>query len=76
MTSSALALGNVLAASDGFEAPGLGEFYPKPLFTFSLFGVDFEITRITVILWIATLAMIGFLVATVRKPEPHSWLTP
>jgi F-type H+-transporting ATPase subunit a len=72
VTSSALALGNVLAAEGsgaGFQAPGLGEFYPEPLTTFSLLGVEFEITRITVILWIATLAMLAFLVATVRKPE-------
>jgi F-type H+-transporting ATPase subunit a len=69
VTSSALALGNVLAASDGFEAPGLGEFYPKPLFTFSLFGVDFEITRIILGLVLATVLLVGFLIATVRKPQ-------
>ena len=69
MTSSALALGHVLAAGPGFEAPGLEAFYPEPLWHFSVLGVDFEITRITLILWIATLAIIGFLVATVRKPE-------
>ncbi len=73
MTSSALALGNVLAAEggggDGFQAPGLGEFYPPPLATFSLFGIPFEITRITVLLWLATAAMLIFLVAAVRKPS-------
>ncbi len=74
MTSSALALGNVLAAAeggggDGFQAPGLGEFYPEPLVTFSLLGVGFEITRITVWLWIATLVMLAFMVAAVRKPQ-------
>jgi F-type H+-transporting ATPase subunit a len=69
VTSSALALGNVLAASDGFEAPGLGEFYPEPLATFSFLGVDFEITRITIGLWIATVLLIAFLVAAVRKPQ-------
>jgi F-type H+-transporting ATPase subunit a len=74
VTSSALALGNVLAAAeggggDGFQAPGLSEFYPEPLATFSLLGIDFEITRITVWLWIATFAMLIFLAATVRKPE-------
>jgi F-type H+-transporting ATPase subunit a len=63
------AVGSVLAAGPGFEAPGLEAFYPKPLFSFALLGVDFEITRITLILWIATLAMIGFLVWTVRKPS-------
>jgi F-type H+-transporting ATPase subunit a len=73
VTSSALALVNVLAAEggggDGFQAPGLGEFYPEPLTTFSLLGVQFEITRITVWLWIATLLMLAFLVAAVRKPQ-------
>jgi F-type H+-transporting ATPase subunit a len=73
VTSSALALGNVLAAEsgggDGFQAPGLSEFYPEPLTTFSLLGVDFEITRITIWLWIATIAMLAFMVAAVRKPS-------
>ena len=74
MTSSGLQLGGVLAAAeggtgDGFQAPGLGEFYPEPLVTFSLLGIPFEITRITVWLWIATIAMLAFLIATVRKPE-------
>ena len=69
MTSSALALGSVLAANDGFEAPGLGEFYPEPLATFTVLGVDFEITRITIGLWIATVLLIAFLVAAVRKPQ-------
>jgi len=65
-------LGGVLAAGgsgDGFQAPGLGEFYPEPLATFSILGIPFEITRITVWLWIATLAMLAFLVASVRKPQ-------
>jgi F-type H+-transporting ATPase subunit a len=73
VTPSALALGGVLAAAegsgDGFQAPGLGEFYPEVIASFSVLGIDFEITRITIILWIATLAMIAFLVATVRNPQ-------
>jgi F-type H+-transporting ATPase subunit a len=72
VTSSALALGGVLAAEghgDGFQAPGLGEFYPEVVASFSVLGIDFEITRITIILWIATLALVAFLVATVRNPE-------
>ena len=73
MTSSAHALDSVLAAESdpggGFVAPGIEEFYPQPIAQFSLLGVDFEITRITVILWVATIAMIAFLVATVRKPQ-------
>jgi F-type H+-transporting ATPase subunit a len=74
VTPSALAHGGVLAAAegdggDGFQAPGLGEFYPEVIGSFSLLGVDFEITRITLILWVATLALIAFLVATVRNPQ-------
>jgi F-type H+-transporting ATPase subunit a len=72
VTSSALALGGVLAAEgsgDGFQAPGLGEFYPEVVASFSVLGIDFEITRITIILWVATLAMVAFLVAAVRNPQ-------
>jgi F-type H+-transporting ATPase subunit a len=72
VTSSALALGNVLAAEsggDGFQAPGLGEFYPEPVATFSVLGIPFEITRITIILWIATIAILALLIAAVRKPS-------
>ncbi|MGY5882885.1 F0F1 ATP synthase subunit A [Modestobacter lacusdianchii] len=73
MTSSAHALGDVLAVESdpggGFTPPGIGEFYPEALTSFSLLGVDFEITRITLIAWVATAAMIALLVAAVRKPE-------
>ncbi|WP_299952123.1 F0F1 ATP synthase subunit A [uncultured Modestobacter sp.] len=73
MTSSAHALGDVLAVESdpggGFTPPGLGEFFPEALTSFSLLGVEFEITRITLIAWVATAAMIALLVAAVRKPE-------
>jgi F-type H+-transporting ATPase subunit a len=73
VTSSAYALVDVLAAEggedSGFQSPTIEEFYPEPLATFSLLGVDFEITRITIIMWIATLAIIALLVAAVRKPS-------
>ncbi|MGY1689870.1 F0F1 ATP synthase subunit A [Geodermatophilus sp. SYSU D00697] len=73
MTSSALALVDVLAAEGGeeggFQAPTIAEFYPEPLASFSLLGIDFEITRITILLWIATAAILALLVATVRKPS-------
>jgi len=73
VTSSASALGSVLAAEgsggDGFEAPTIAEFYPEPIAEFSLLGVDFAITRITIISWIATAAILAFLVLAVRKPS-------
>jgi F-type H+-transporting ATPase subunit a len=70
VTSSASALGSVLAAGgEGFEAPTVEEFYPAPLAEFSLLGIDFEITRITLIMWLATGLMIALMVAAVRKPS-------
>jgi ATP synthase subunit 6 len=74
VTSSALALADVLAAAEGgedtgFQAPSIEEFYPEPIASFSLLGIDFEITRITIILWIATLAITALLVAAVRRPS-------
>jgi F-type H+-transporting ATPase subunit a len=73
VTPSALAHGGVLAAEgnggDGFQAPGLSEFYPEVIASFSVLGIEFEITRITLILWVATLALVAFLVATVRNPQ-------
>ncbi|MGY1693315.1 MULTISPECIES: F0F1 ATP synthase subunit A [unclassified Geodermatophilus] len=73
MTSSALALADVLAveesSGDGFQAPGLSEFYPEPIAEFSVLGIDFAITRITLILWIATLAMLAFMLAASRRPQ-------
>lgn len=71
MTSSASALGSVLAAEgsggDGFQAPTIAEFYPEPIAEFSLLGVDFAITRITIISWIATAAILAFLVLASRR---------
>ncbi|MBJ7450934.1 MAG: F0F1 ATP synthase subunit A [Blastococcus sp.] len=73
MTSSASALVSVLAAEgsggDGFEAPTIAEFYPEPIAEFSLLGIDFAITRITIISWIATAAIIAFLVLASRRPS-------
>jgi len=73
VTSSASALGSVLAAEgsggDGFQAPTIAEFYPEPIAEFSLLGIDFAITRITIISWIATAAILAFLVLAVRKPS-------
>jgi F-type H+-transporting ATPase subunit a len=72
VTSSATALVDLLAASggedSGFQSPTIAEFYPEPLVSFSLLGIDFEITRITLIMWLATAVIIALLVAAVRKP--------
>jgi F-type H+-transporting ATPase subunit a len=53
----------------GFCAPSVLEFFPKPLATFDLLGVHFAITRITIILWLATAAMVFFFVAATRNPK-------
>jgi F-type H+-transporting ATPase subunit a len=73
VTSSATALADLLAAEggedSGFQSPTIAEFYPDALFSFSVLGVDFAITRITIIMWIATAAITALLVAAVRKPS-------
>ncbi|MCZ2829579.1 F0F1 ATP synthase subunit A [Modestobacter sp. VKM Ac-2986] len=53
----------------GFSPPTIAEFYPEPLAEFSLFGIAFAITRITIISWIATAAILALLVLAVRKPS-------
>ena len=72
MTSSATALVDLHAAAgggedSGFQSPTIAEFYPEPLVTFSLLGIDFEITRITLILVLATTAMLLLMAAAARK---------
>jgi F-type H+-transporting ATPase subunit a len=53
----------------GFCSPTVLEFFPKPLAHFTLLGVEFEITRITILSWIATAAVLAFFVAAVRRPQ-------
>jgi F-type H+-transporting ATPase subunit a len=74
VTSSATALVDLLAAAEGgedsgFQSPTIEEFYPEPLFSFTVAGIDFEFTRITLILIFATTAILLLLVAAVRKPS-------
>ena len=73
MTSSTTPLGSVLAAESdpggGFVAPTIAEFYPEPIAEFSILGVAFEITRITLISWIATAGILALLLLAVRKPS-------
>ncbi len=53
----------------GYCAPSVLEFFPKPLATFDFAGIHFAITRITVILWLATALMIFFFVMATRNPK-------
>lgn len=73
MTSSASRLDAVLAVESdpggGFTAPGLGEFFPPLIAEFSLLGIQFEITRITLIAWFATGGIALFLYLASRRTE-------
>jgi F-type H+-transporting ATPase subunit a len=53
----------------GFCSPTVLEFFPKPLVEFDLIGVHFAITRITILMLIATVAVGLFFVASVRRPQ-------
>ena len=53
----------------GFCSPTVLEFFPKPLAEFDLAGIHFAITRITVLTWIASIAVIVLFVACVRRPQ-------
>ena len=61
----------ILAESyPGFEAPDPAhEFSPEPLWSFSLFGLDFGITRVTLVGWFASILLLAFLIAATRKPK-------
>jgi F-type H+-transporting ATPase subunit a len=62
----------------GFCAPSVLEFFPKPWITFDIGGLHFAITRITVILWIVTAAMVWFFVRASRNmqlvPGRRQWI--
>lgn len=69
MSTSVVLASECPPGDPGFCSPTVLEFYPKPLADFTLLGVEFEITRITVISWIATAAILAFFVAAVRRPQ-------
>ena len=53
----------------GFCSPTVLEFFPKPFASFDIAGIHFALTRITVISWIATLAILALFVLSVRRPQ-------
>jgi F-type H+-transporting ATPase subunit a len=73
VTSGALAHDGVLAVQSdpggGFVPPGIGDFFPETLFSFSILGAQFDIDRIILALWTATFAILVFLVMAARKAE-------
>jgi len=53
----------------GFCAPGVDEFYPKPIIEFSVAGIDFQFTRIMLLCWLITAVILAVMVAAVRRPQ-------
>lgn len=49
--------------------PGVDAFYPPAIWQFDLFGLSFEITRITLVNWLACILILGFFFAASRKPK-------
>ncbi len=50
----------------GFCAPGVPSFDYRPLVEFSLLGVDFAITYITILTWVGIVAICAFMFSAVR----------
>ncbi len=68
--STSIVLASECPADDpGFCAPTVLEFFPAPLVEFNVLGVEFAVTRITIISAIATLAVGLLFVASVRRPS-------
>ena len=69
MSTSAVLASECPPDDPGFCSPTVLEFFPKPLVEFDLIGVHFAITRITILMLIATVAVGLFFVASVRRPQ-------
>lgn len=67
----------VLAAPyPGFVPPDPNvEFYPKPIWDFTIGGIEFAITRITLINWLAIILALVLFIGAARKPKivPGRW---
>ena len=53
----------------GFPAPGAEIFFFSPLVTFSIGGVTFEISKVTILVAIAVILVLGFFLYAFRKPK-------
>lgn len=53
----------------GFPAPGSEIFFFEPLLTFSIAGIDFHINKISILVILASLAVIAFFLYAFRKPQ-------
>ena len=69
MSTSVVLASECPADDPGFCAPTVLEFFPAPLVEFNVLGVEFAVTRITIISAIATLALGLLFVASVRRPS-------
>ena len=61
----------LLAASrppDPFEAPGLEIFEAPPIWSFELFGLQFDITRVTLYMFLAAAIVIGLFMWAASRP--------
>ena len=69
MSAAAVLASECPPGDPGFCPPSVLEFYPEPLATFDVLGIHFAITRITIILWLATALMVFFFISAVRNPK-------
>lgn len=78
MSASVVLASECPAGDPGYCAPSILEFFPKPWIKFELFGVNFAITRITVILWLALALMVIFFIRATRNmtlvPRRSQWM--
>lgn len=58
-----------LMSGCGFPAPDAGIFVFDPIVTFTLFGIDFNVSKITILIAISVLIVIGFFLYAFRKPQ-------
>jgi len=54
---------------NGFCAPGTESFLYKPFVKWEWFNVHFQITKVTILVWIAVVLLIVLFLAAVRKPK-------
>ncbi len=53
----------------GFPAPGAEIFFFDPIVTFSLFGLTFDISKVTILVAIAIVLVLGFFLYAFRRPK-------
>lgn len=69
MSTAAVATTLLASNTDGYEPPGLGDFLFKPVFSFSIGGVDFPIDKIILLMLFATIVAGAFFLAAFRRPQ-------